>query len=287
VVDGSGAEGGGEARPPSRVEWLMGRTIAVANQKGGVGKTTTAINLGAALALDEHPTLLIDLDPQGSTTTGLGMRAAGITGTTYELLIEGRAAGDVVQHTAIEGLDLLPASRDLVGAEVELVALPEREHRLQEALASVRGRYAFVLIDCPPSLSLLTVNALRAADGVLVPLQCEYYALEGLSALLDTIGRVRETLNSRLALEGLLLTMFDRRNSLARQVEEEVRHHFGDQVFRAVIPRNVRVSESPSHGMPVVQYDPNSRGATAYRALARELAGPARVDTLRGAAGVV
>jgi len=207
------------------------------------------------------------------------MRAAGITGTTYELLIEGRAAGDVVQHTAIEGLDLLPASRDLVGAEVELVALPEREHRLQEALASVRGRYAFVLIDCPPSLSLLTVNALRAADGVLVPLQCEYYALEGLSALLDTIGRVRETLNSRLALEGLLLTMFDRRNSLARQVEEEV--------FRAVIPRNVRVSESPSHGMPVVQYDPNSRGATAYRALARELAGPARVDTLRGAAGVV
>lgn len=287
MVDGSGAEGGGEARPPSRVEWLMGRTIAVANQKGGVGKTTTAINLGAALALDEHPTLLIDLDPQGSTTTGLGMRAAGITGTTYELLIEGRAAGDVVQHTAIEGLDLLPASRDLVGAEVELVALPEREHRLQEALASVRGRYAFVLIDCPPSLSLLTVNALRAADGVLVPLQCEYYALEGLSALLDTIGRVRETLNSRLALEGLLLTMFDRRNSLARQVEEEVRHHFGDQVFRAVIPRNVRVSESPSHGMPVVQYDPNSRGATAYRALARELAGPARVDTLRGAAGVV
>src|SRR5437870_6599022 len=203
------------------------------------------------------------------------MRAAGITGTTYELLIEGRAAGDVVQRTAIEGLDLLPASRDLVGAEVELVALPEREHRLQEALASVRGRYAFVLIDCPPSLSLLTVNAMRAADSVLVPLQCEYYALEGLTALLDTIGRVRETLNPQLALEGLVLTMFDGRNSLARQVHEEVRTHFGDQVFRTVIPRNVRVSESPSHGMPVLLYDPASRGASAYRALARELAAPA------------
>src|SRR2546425_4836442 len=259
----------------------MGRTIAVANQKGGVGKTTTAINLGAALALDEHPTLLIDLDPQGSTTTGLGMRAAGIAGTTYELLIEGRAAGDVVQHTAIEGLDLLPASRDLVGAEVELVALPEREHRLQEALASVRTRYAFILIDCPPSLSLLTVNALRAADSVLVPLQCEYYALEGLTALLDTIGRVRDALNPTLALEGLLLTMFDGRNSLARQVQDEVRSHFGDQVFRAVIPRNVRVSESPSHGMPVLLYDPGSRGAVAYRALAREIAAPALTEPVQ------
>src|SRR5207249_6340280 len=265
----------------------MGRVIAVANQKGGVGKTTTAINLAAALALQGHSTLLVDLDPQGSATTGVGVRPADGEDTIYEALLGGRAMADIVRPTAIDRLAVAPATRDLVGAEVELVPQLARENRLNEALASVRTRYDFILIDCPPSLSLLTVNALRTADGVLVPLQCEYYALEGLSALLDTIGRVRETLNSRLALEGLLLTMFDRRNSLARQVEEEVRHHFGDQVFRAVIPRNVRVSESPSHGMPVVQYDPNSRGATAYRALARELAGPARGDSLRGAAGVV
>jgi chromosome partitioning protein len=254
----------------------MGRVIAVANQKGGVGKTTTAINVATGLALDGHATLLVDLDPQGSATTGVGMRGREVEGTVYEALVGERDLLDVVRHTAIERLDVAPATRDLVGAEVELVGAQGREHRLLDALAAARLRYDFILIDCPPSLSLLTVNGLRAADAVLVPLQCEYYALEGLTALLDTVGRVRETLNPTLALAGIVLTMFDGRNSLARQVQEEVRTHFGDQVFRTVIPRNVRVSESPSHGMPVLLYDPTSRGSVAYRALAREIAAPPR-----------
>lgn len=251
------------------------RVLVISNQKGGVGKTTTAINLAAALALDDRATLLVDLDPQGSATTGVGVRPAGPEETIYEALLGGRPAAEVVRSTAIEQLQLIPATRDLVGAEVELVSATAREHRLDQALAGIRQRHDFIVIDCPPSLSLLTINALRVADTVLVPLQCEYYALEGLTALLDTVGRVRETLNPGLALEGLLLTMFDGRNSLARQVQNEVRTHFGDQVFRTVIPRNVRVSESPSHGMPVLLYDPSSRGAAAYRALAREIASPA------------
>jgi len=253
----------------------MGRVIAVANQKGGVGKTTTAVNLAAALALQGHATLLVDLDPQGSATTGVGVRPAAGEETVYQALLGGRAMADITRHTAIERLDIAPATRDLVGAEIELVSQLARENRLHEALSRVRVGYDFIIIDCPPSLSLLTLNALRAADSVLVPLQCEYYALEGLTALLDTVGRVRDALNPPLVLEGVLLTMFDGRNSLARQVQDEVRTHFGDQVFRAVIPRNVRVSESPSHGMPVLLYDPASRGAIAYRALAREIAAPA------------
>jgi chromosome partitioning protein len=249
----------------------MGRVIAVANQKGGVGKTTTAVNLAAGLALDGYRTLLLDLDPQASATTGLGIRPAENRATVYECLLGERALTDAVLKTEVERLDLVPSTRDLVGAELELVTVAGREHRLAEALQPARAAYDFVIVDCPPSLSLLTVNALRAADGVLVPLQCEYYALEGLTALLDTVGRVRDTLNPRLALDGLVLTMFDGRNSLARQVEAEVRKHFGDQVFRPVIPRNVRISESPSHGVPVVLYDRASRGAVAYRALAREV----------------
>jgi chromosome partitioning protein len=258
----------------------MGRVIAVANQKGGVGKTTTAVNLAAGLALDGYRTLLVDLDPQASATTGLGIRPAENRVTVYECLLGERALSDAVLKTEVERLDLVPSTRDLVGAELELVTVAGREHRLADALQPARAAYDFVIVDCPPSLSLLTVNALRAADGVLVPLQCEYYALEGLTALLDTVGRVRDTLNPRLALDGLVLTMFDGRNSLARQVEAEVRKHFGDQVFRPVIPRNVRISESPSHGLPVVLYDRASRGAVAYRALAREVSSSRAATTV-------
>ena len=249
----------------------MGRVLAVANQKGGVGKTTTAVNLSAGLALAGHATLLIDFDPQASATSGLGLHAHEIDASVYHVIIGERTAEEVVRETQIENLALLPASKDLIGAEIELVPLARREYRLAEAISGLRQRYEFVVIDCPPSLGLLTVNALSAADAVLIPLQCEYYALEGLSALLDTIGHIRQSLNSRLDIQGILLTMFDTRNSLAHQVVSEVRQHFPDQVFQAVIPRNVRLSESPSYGVPAMIYDAGSRGARAYAAVTEEL----------------
>jgi len=249
----------------------VGRVLAVANQKGGVGKTTTAVNLSAGLALAGKSTLLIDLDPQASATSGIGFHAHDVESSIYDVVIGRRRAEDVAKQTKVENLSVLPANRDLIGAEIELVPLPRREFRLSEALTSIRRDFEFIVIDCPPSLGLLTVNALTAADAVVIPLQCEYYALEGLSALLDTIGHIRQILNPTLDIQGLLLTMFDTRNSLSHQVVKEVRQHFPNQVFDAVIPRNVRLSESPSYGVPALVYDAGSRGARAYTALVDEV----------------
>ena len=249
----------------------MGRIICIANQKGGVGKTTTAVNVAAGLGLLGHSTLLIDIDPQASASSGVGVPRDDAAPTVYDVIMGEQCATAAIRATAVEGLSVLPSTRDLVGAEIELVPMLAREHRLAEALREVRDTFEFLIIDCPPSLGLLTLNALSAADGVLVPLQCEYYALEGLSALLQTVDLIRQRLNTRLVVDGLLLTMFDTRNSLCHQVAEEVRSHFTNRVFRTIIPRNVRLSEAPSHGVPAVLYDPTSRGAQAYNALAKEL----------------
>lgn len=249
----------------------VARIICIANQKGGVGKTTTAVNLSAALALTGHPTLLIDLDPQGSASSGVGSAAVDGSPTIYEVLVGSAPVDSAVLETQVSGLGVVPSSRDLTGAEIELVPMLAREHRLAEALASNRERYEFIVVDCPPSLGLLTLNGLTAADSVLVPLQCEYYALEGLTALLETVDLIRRRLNPRLVIEGVLLTMFDSRNSLSHQVAEEVRKHLPKETLETVIPRNVRLSEAPSHGVPAVIYDPTSRGAQAYHSLAKEL----------------
>jgi chromosome partitioning protein len=250
----------------------MSRVIAIANQKGGVGKTTTAINLGAGLAVAERRTLVVDMDPQGNATSGMGVDRAQLHGSVYDILVDDASLADVrIDRVHFPLLDLVPSSQDLVGAEVELVDRPQRELVLREALAGVRDEYEYVLLDCPPSLGLLTLNTLAAADTVLIPIQCEFYALEGLSQLLNTVRLVQQNLNPRLEVEGVLLTMYDQRLNLSRQVAEEAKEYFGSRVFTSVIPRNVRLAEAPSFGKPIVLYDILSAGAQSYLALANEI----------------
>jgi chromosome partitioning protein len=270
----------------------LARVISIANQKGGVGKTTTTVNLGASLAASEKKTLIIDGDPQANSTSSLGFAKDPSRRTLYQGLILAESLERIAIDGQIEGLDLIPSDKNLVGASVELVAMENREYRLREALKPLREKYDFILIDCPPSLDLLTLNALAASDSVLVPIQCEYLAIEGVSELLDTLMRLRRTINPALEIEGILLTMYDDRTTLSKQVAADLRSFFGDKVFETVIPRNVRLAEAPSHGMPVIFYDIHSKGAESYIQLAKEVVtnvqkrlgqGAERPDTRAGA----
>jgi len=257
--------------PPKNHDKPRPRVLALANQKGGVGKTTTAINLGTALAATGKAVLIIDLDPQGNASTGMGLAADSRPVTAYEVLIGEATLNGAAMPTAVPGLSVVPSTRELAGAEIEMIDIERRERRLAEAVDALEGAWDYVLIDCPPSLGLLTLNALVAADAVFVPLQCEFFALEGLSHLLRTIERVRQALNPKLEIHGVVLTMFDKRNNICDMVESDVRSHFGDKVYETVIPRNVRISEAPSYGKPALLYDMRCKGSQAYIHLASEL----------------
>ncbi len=257
---------------------IMAKVICITNQKGGVGKTTTAVNLSASIAVAEKRVLLIDIDPQGNSTSGIGFSKEQSNGTIYQALLKGSGLREMIQKTSLAHLDMVISNIDLIGAEVELIQEKDRERKLDRLIKEVESDYDYIFIDCPPSLGLLTINSLTAAHSVIIPLQCEYYALEGLGQLIKTIRLIKQSLNPKLEIEGILLTMFDVRNNLSHQVAHEVKSHFKDKVFKTVIPRNIRLSEAPSHGKPALLYDIHSKGAESYLNLAREMMGNGEMD---------